>query len=78
MLAICMIESNGVATATNWNDSHIGCNGSFGLLQVGCLHGVAREDLYNPVVNIRVAYHIYKEQGLDAWRTSYRKLLAHN
>lgn len=75
MLGICELESGGVATATNWSDSHEGCNGSFGILQVACIHGVDREALYNPATNIKVAYELWKENGYAPW-TTYKKLLA--
>ena len=73
-MAVCDIESNGSITATNWKDSHKTCDGSFGLFQVGCLHGVDKEDLYNPEINIRVAYQIYLKQGWSAWSTTMKKL----
>lgn len=75
MLGICELESDGVATASNWHDSHDGCNGSFGLLQVACVHGVAREDLYDPATNIKVAYQLWQSNGYAPW-TTYKKLLA--
>ncbi len=74
-MTICEMESGGVATASNWKDSHEGCNGSFGLFQIGCLHGVDREDLYDPATNIKVAYQLWKENGFKPWST-YHKLLA--
>lgn len=78
MLTICELESDGIATASNWKDSHATCNGSHGILQVGCVHGHTVNELYDPTYNVEVAYDIYIKQGLDAWRTSYRKLLAYN
>lgn len=77
MIAICELESGGVPTASNWKDSHDGCNGSFGILQVACVHGVAREDLYDPATNIRVAHGLWKERGYVPW-TTYQKILAFN
>jgi soluble lytic murein transglycosylase-like protein len=76
-MTICEMESDGIATASNWKDSHAGCNGSFGLMQIGCLHGVHREDLYDPATNIKVAYQLWKERGFAPWST-YHKLLAMN
>ena len=73
-MSICRLESGGNPKATNWHDSHKGCNGSFGLYQVACLHGVSKEKLYNPVTNIEVAYSLWKSEGWKPWTTF--KLLA--
>lgn len=78
MLAICRLESGGLATASNWKDSHATCNGSHGLMQVGCVHGHSVEELYDPAKNIAIAYSVYKEQGFSAWRNTYNKLLAYS
>ena len=78
MLAICMIESGGRAEVSNWKDSHATCNGSHGLMQVGCVHGHTVDELYDPAFNVAIAYDIYVRQGIDAWRNSYKKLLALN
>lgn len=82
MIAICNLESDGIATASNWHDSHDGCNGSFGILQVACVHGVAREDLYDPATNIKIGYSLFTtvDKGgnmlkYSPWST-YKKLLA--
>lgn len=71
------MESDGIATASNWKDSHAGCDGSFGIMQIGCLHGVSREELYDPATNVRVAYELWKDQGFYPW-TTYKKLVALN
>lgn len=73
-MQICRLESNGVANADNWKDSHVGCNGSFGLFQIGCLHGVTRDQLHIPELNIKVAYNLWSTQGWYPWSTY--KLLA--
>lgn len=75
-MEICRLESQGYASAVNWKDSHVGCNGSFGLFQVGCLHGVSKEKLYIPEVNVKVAYDLWKTSGFTPW-TTY-KLIAKN
>lgn len=72
-MQICRLESQGVATADNWSDSHKGCDGSFGLFQIGCLHGVSRKQLHNPIVNIQVAYDLWKTEGWYPW-TTYKKI----
>lgn len=76
-ITICDMESNGVATASNWKDSHDGCNGSFGLMQIGCVHGYSRDELYDPETNIEAAYLLWKENGFAPWST-YHKLVALN
>lgn len=73
-MSICRLESQGVATASNWSDSHKTCNGSHGLFQIGCLHGHSTEKLYIPEVNIKVAYELWRSDGFTPW-TTY-KLLA--
>ena len=65
-------ESSFNRYAVNWNDFHrtSQCFGSFGLMQVGCLHTQYfenYEDLYQPKVNIDVAYKIYQKSGWRAW-----------
>jgi soluble lytic murein transglycosylase-like protein len=75
MLAICKYESGGNPKADNWNDVHKGCIGSFGLMQIACLHGVDREALHDPSTNIRVAYRVWKDGGYHPW-TTYKKVLA--
>lgn len=75
MLEICRIESGGNPAISNWHDSHETCNGSFGLLQIGCIHGISREELYNPYTNIKIGHKIYEEQGYGAWINSYKKVL---
>jgi len=74
-IAICELESSGIATASNWKDSHATCNGSHGLMQVGCIHGHQTEDLYDPEFNVKVAHQLWKERGFSPW-TTYKKLLA--
>jgi Lysozyme like domain len=72
--AICMAESRGRATATNMGDNHGKCQGSYGLMQVGCFwfpyYGYSVSDGHNPRINMEVAYKIYKRQGgFGAWTT---------
>lgn len=71
MLAICEHESGGFTTSSNWVDSHETCNGSHGLMNVGCIHGYTVEQLYDPAFNIKVSYEIFQRQGFDAWYTSF-------
>ena len=73
-MAICKLESGGNTNAANWKDSHATCDGSFGLFQIGCLHGYTVEQLKDPNINIRIAYKLWKSNGWWPW-TTY-KLLA--
>lgn len=52
-------ESDCQPNAANLNDHHNGCIGSYGLMQVACIHtGYAAE--YDPARNIAKAYEIYR------------------
>lgn len=64
--AVCMAESGGNPNAVNWNDNHGVCIGSFGLMQLGCIHA-HRGDIHDPISNMNIAYQIYKEQSWYPW-----------
>lgn len=74
MMAIAHAESGCNPTNHNLTSSethrdqngNVICVGSYGALQVGCLHynGEDRNDI---AANIRIAYQVYKRQGLSAW-----------
>ena len=61
-----MGESRGDPNASNLNDKHNGCTGSFGLMQIACIHtaGVAE---YNSEANMAIAYEIYSRSGWKPW-----------
>lgn len=72
--AICMAESGGVPTKKNLNDNHGKCIGSYGLMQNACFwpafFGYPFEALYNPSVNMDIAYKIYvRSGGFSPWTT---------
>ena len=69
MQRIMRAESGCNPTNHNYGDNHRSCLGSFGLLQIGCVHGYSVAYLSNPVNNIAAAYKIYKSQGYTAWTT---------
>ena len=76
---IMKCESSGNPEAVNWKDKHRGCNGSFGLFQVGCVHIgpyniTNHKELYDPETNIAVAYEVWKKQGWGAWKNCYNKI----
>lgn len=66
-IAVAMAESRLNPQATNWQDSHKGCMGSFGIFQIGCLHEENPETLYDVEYNIKRAREIYDESGWQPW-----------
>jgi hypothetical protein len=60
-----MAESGGNPNAVNWTDGHNGCKGSFGLMQIACIHN-ANENT-TPEQNMAMAYKIYKQSGWKPW-----------
>lgn len=63
-MAVMKAESGCNPNAANHNDHHGQCVGSFGLMQLACLH---TDNPRNPSENIRVAYQIYSRQGWQPW-----------
>lgn len=66
-LAVMKAESGCNPTRHNWGDRHRTCLGSFGLFQVGCVHGYTVAYLENPAQNIAAAWKIYQGSGWKAW-----------
>lgn len=60
-------ESGCNPIAENKKDYHSSaqCWGSYGLMQVGCLH--APYPLYDPTENIAKAYELYKKEKWKPW-----------
>ena len=54
-------ESKCSPDAVNRKDSHGRCNGSYGLLQLACIHKGGNK--LDPAENIRMAYEIYEKAG---------------
>lgn len=69
MQRIMRAESGCNPTNHNHGDRHATCLGSYGLLQIGCVHGYSASYLSTPANNIAVAYNIFKSQGYTAWTT---------
>lgn len=69
MQRIMRAESGCNPTNHNWADNHRSCKGSYGLMQIGCVHGYSVEYLSDPANNIAVAYKVWKSQGYRAWTT---------
>ena len=57
--SVMMAESSCDPQATNMNDNHGACVGSFGLFQINCTKG----RLYDPAQNVLAAYNMYKARG---------------
>lgn len=60
-------ESSCNPEALNADDQHTGCNGSYGLFQIACVHSNNTSELYDPTINIQTAYKVYTTQGWNAW-----------
>lgn len=69
MLRIMRAESGCNPSNHNYADAHRTCTGSYGLMQIGCVHGYSIAHLESPSNNIAAAYQIYKSQGYTAWTT---------
>lgn len=69
MMRIMNAESSCIPTKHNHADNHRVCLGSYGLFQVGCVHGYSMAHLESPANNIAAAYKIFKSQGYTAWTT---------
>lgn len=71
---ICMAESSGNPGASNFNDIHHNCAGSFSLMQVACFwyphYGYSSSDYYDGAINVDIAHRIWQSQGgFGAWTT---------
>lgn len=64
--AVCMAESGGNPSAANTNDRHNGCIGSYGLMQIACIHTNYQAE-YNPERNMQKAWEIYQRSGWRPW-----------
>lgn len=74
MLAIMKAENRGCDPAVkNLSplEDHGVCIGSYGLLQVGCVHFNSKQNPNEVNTNIAVGYSVWQRQGYNAW-TQYR------
>lgn len=72
-VAIAEAESSLNTEAENLNDSHNGCIGSFGLMQIACIHYDGdSEDLKDIDLNLKIARQIYDQHGWSKWGGLYR------
>lgn len=64
--AVCMAESAGNPNAANLNDKHNGCTGSYGLMQIACIH-TGKTAEYDPIRNMDKAFEIYSRSNWKPW-----------
>lgn len=76
-IAICNMESGGHPEAVNGKDSHVGCTGSYGLMQIACIHTNDVEGLKNPEINVKIAHQLWKTEGFKPW-TTYARITVDN
>lgn len=48
------------------------CTVSYGLFQVNSVHGIPGQELMSLEGNVRAAVTVFRAQGYDAWRTTWR------
>lgn len=66
------LKHNETASETHYNyKGDVICIGSYGALQVGCLHYKPSEDRNDLVTNIAVAHRVWQGSGYTAW-TMYK------
>lgn len=51
------------------SENHGVCIGSYGALQVGCVHYSEGDDINDMKTNVKIAYDVWKGQGYNAWTT---------
>lgn len=79
--AVCLAESNGNPNA--YNGSNYNGSNDAGLMQINSIHVtsglIGDQERFNPELNMKAAYAIYKGSGFKAWSAynngSYRKFL---
>ncbi len=82
MLAIAKAE-NRTCDPTRHNltnsERHNGCTGSYGALQVGCVHYKPEQDRDSLATNVAIAHRVWQDQGYNAWtqysNNKYREFL---
>lgn len=69
MLAVARAE-NRTCDPLNHNlsaaENHGVCIGSYGVLQVGCVH-YSGQDVNSLEINVAIAYEVWQKQGYTAW-----------
>lgn len=64
--AVAQAESELLPTAYN-PEWHNGCQGSYGIMQIACIHEEEPNKLFDAEYNIRRAFELYEEQGWKPW-----------
>ncbi len=80
--AVMLAESGGNPRAYN-PEWHRGCQGSYGLMQVACIHyearGIYGDMRFDPQLNMQIAFEIYQESWWRPWGAyvngSFRRFL---
>lgn len=70
MLAIAIAENrtcDPLRHNLSMSENHKICIGSYGALQVGCLHYTEGQDKDDLTTNVAVAYQVWQKQGYQAW-----------
>lgn len=66
------LRHNETASETHRDiNGNVICVGSYGVLQVGCLHYQPTEDKNDLATNVQVAHRVWLKQGYTAW-TMYK------
>lgn len=67
-VAIAKSESGANLKPTAYNPEwHDGCQGSYGVFQMACVHGSDPKNLYDPAYNIARARELYLTEGWTPW-----------
>ena len=75
MMRVMSAESGCNPYKDNPTDTHrnqygqVICYGSWGLLQIGCVHGYSQDEMHNPTANILAAYKVWNGGNYKAWST---------
>lgn len=66
------LRHNLSSTETHYSKGEVYCVGSYGVLQVGCIHYREGENPDDIDTNVKVAHRVWLSQGYNAW-TQYRE-----
>jgi len=65
-LKVAQAESNLQPDAYN-PEAHRGCNGSYGVFQISCVHDENPSKFFDEEYNIKRAYELYELEGWIPW-----------
>jgi hypothetical protein len=67
-VAVAKSESGSKLLPTAYNpEAHRGCNGSYGVFQVACVHNVNNQLMFDPALNIKRAHELWLQSGWGIW-----------